>query len=460
VIWPKSVCGRRGTLLPIAHTFTLRIVLWLRLALVVMSLVACKGRDTQTRQAVLSALGMVDATHEEPEWLFEVCDASVDSTCESGELDEQTRLLALYAFARPGSHFEIHLLAAHGAASPVLGRLEVPPRIDRSTRALQAEQTRFLAIVRTQVCGPALVALRGARPRRTPLAETLTRITLSPTGRLRRRVVVMSDLREYSDVLDAECRPRPTRAEWLAKLRRRRLLSPGSLAGAAVHFVRTTGGSVTGRDCAWDGSHDLALRDLWRAAVEAAGATEVTLFPPMSSTSRSTAPNSRPTPAPVRTTETPDEHQGHDRPLLHPASGSARRAARRGRWHPSADRDLRHGSQGGRSRHPRVPAGGPRRGPHPRGRSALGRASAVVPRVGALWSQCEPQVAEAGGTHGAEAFVGCDCHPVRDPLIVPDRGAPLVALSSRSGQWVAPGLHLFPGPQGCRRNATVQRGRR
>lgn len=275
---PKSIDGLRRKLLsrPAAPTLTRCALAWARHLVFIASAVACRDHDAHARQAALAALGMVDPTPEEPEWLFEICDASVDSTCESGELDEQTRLLALYAFARPRSHLELHLLAAHGAASPVFGRMEVPPRVDRSPRALQAEQTRFLATVRTQLCGPTLAALRGPRPRRTPLAETLTRITLTPTGRLRRRIVVMSDLREFSDVLDAECRPLPTRAEWLAKLRRRRLLSPGSLAGAAVHFVRTTGGPVTGRGCAWDVSRDLALRDLWRAAVEAAGATEVT----------------------------------------------------------------------------------------------------------------------------------------------------------------------------------------
>lgn len=272
---------------------------WVRVGLMIAGLVGCSGDRAPNSDQVLSALGMVDAPRPEPEALYVLCDGSLDSTCERGEINEQIRLAATYLFARPGSRLEVHVLAARAAETVVVGRIEVPTRTERGTRAARSQQERFLATVQAQVCRPVEAELRQGHPRRSELAEALTRLGLSPTDGMRRRVIVMSDLREYSDVLDAECRPLPSRAEWLAKLRRRHLLPPGSFAGSAVHFARSVGGPVTGRGCSWTVARDLALRDLWRAAFEAAGATEITF-------STDVVDPARLTPSTTRTTTTTD----------------------------------------------------------------------------------------------------------------------------------------------------------
>ena len=236
----------------------------------------CGGDHHTATNEILTALGIVDPPRPAPEWITFICDGSDQSTCDAGAADEQIQLIARYTIARPGTHFEVQLLGPSASESIVLGRIDAPESSVRGRSALRAQEERFLAAVRTQVCRPVERELRRTRPRRSEIAEAITRATLVPTNGRLRRIVVMSDLREYSDLLDAECRPLPTRAEWLAKLRRRHLLPAGSLAGARVHFARAFGGPATGRGCSWSVARDLALRELWGTAVQAAGAAEVT----------------------------------------------------------------------------------------------------------------------------------------------------------------------------------------
>lgn len=244
---------------------------------ITMGVAACKGDNRSARNEVLTALGMVDPARPAPEWIAVVCDGSDQSTCETGEIDEQIQLVARYAFARPGTHLEVHVLGASASESVVIGRIDVPERTERGANALRAQETRFLDTIRVQVCRPVERELRRSRPRRSEIAAAITAVTLTPTNGRLRRILVMSDLREYSQVLDAECvRELPTRADWLARLRRHGLLPVGSLANARVHFVRAMGRPVAGRGCSWSVARDIALRDLWHAAIEAAGAVEVT----------------------------------------------------------------------------------------------------------------------------------------------------------------------------------------
>lgn len=246
-------------------------------ATILLGLTACKDKSDGSTTQVLTALGMVDPEHAAPEWIGVVCDGSEQSTCETGDIDEQIQLIARYAFARPGSHLEVHVLGASASETVVIGRIDVPARSERGVNAEHAQERRYLETVRTQVCRPVEQELRRAHPRRSEIAAAITGVTLAPTNGLPRRIIVMSDLREYSQLLDAECmRDLPTRPEWLAKLRRHGLLPQGSLAGARVHFVRARGGPASARNCSWSVSRDIALRDLWRAAIEAAGAAEVT----------------------------------------------------------------------------------------------------------------------------------------------------------------------------------------
>lgn len=238
-------------------------------------LAGCDGSSTPYGARMLHSLGFSDPAPPSPQTYFIVCDASLDSTCEGGELDAQLRLVGQHLVTRPGSHLEVHLVAARAEENLVLGRLDVPPITERNARALAGRERRFLDSLRAQVCGPALRELRAARPRRSPLAETLTRVSLS-TASGERHVVVLTDLREYSEVLDAECAELPTERAWIARLRRRSFLPPGSFANTTVHFARASAGPVSGRGCRWSVGREIALRALWRAALEAAGASAVT----------------------------------------------------------------------------------------------------------------------------------------------------------------------------------------
>lgn len=272
-------------------------------------LVGCQDLDTPSVNQVLRSLGVTDAHDLPPEDVLVLCDNSPDSTCDGGGLDEQLQLIGRYLFARPGSSLEVHVLGAHASETMMLGRIAAPPRTDRGPRALQSQERRFLDAIHAQVCRPAAGALQRARPRRSELAAAFTLLALTPPREMPRHIVVMSDLREYSDILDAECRPLPTRSEWLARLRRHGLLAPGSLgANTRVHFARAIGGHVTGRGCAWDVSRDIALRALWSAALEGAGARAVTF-----STDVVDLAHAEATPATTSTTEPNGGNHGSSR---------------------------------------------------------------------------------------------------------------------------------------------------
>ncbi len=265
-----------------------------------LALVACNGRGSSSTNEILSSLSVVDPPRPAPEWIAIVCDGSDQSTCDNGEIDEQIQLAARYAFARPRAHLEVHVLGPTATESAVVGRIDVPERTERGERAVRTQEQRFLDTVRAQLCRPVERELRRARPRRSEIAAAITAVTLAPSNGLPRRLIVMSDLREYSSLLDAECvRNLPTRAEWLARLRRHGLLPSGSLAGASVHFVRAQGRPATDRGCSWSIARDIALRDLWRAAIEAAGAAEVTFSTDLIDLARHSA-EARPT---TRTTD-------------------------------------------------------------------------------------------------------------------------------------------------------------
>jgi hypothetical protein len=136
-----------------------------------------------------------------------------------------------------------------------------------------------------------------SRARRSPVAESLSRIAAYPAEG-HRTVLVVSDLRERSSVFNLECGRPPSEARFIRALATHGLLTPGSLAGADVFLAFAQGRPLENRRCASSIARETAVSNLWRVALEQAGAARVLV----SQTVPSFA--STPSPEPLDQTET------------------------------------------------------------------------------------------------------------------------------------------------------------
>lgn len=253
-----------------------RTLLLLRAFVAVGVLTHCDA-DSTSLHSVLREVGVEDAPVLEALDIHVLCDASEDGVCSSSTASPLLERVAHVAFLHPGSDLSVFALGDRPADTLRLASITVPPATDRGERAARAAEERFVASVRAAVC-PALDAVLAQRhPRHSPIVEALDEIALAKHPSRRVEIFPLSDNREVSDLGDFECdRSLPTPAAFEARLRRRGLLRPGSFARTRVHFVTGDHGPVARRGCAVSMGRERDLQVLWRSALVAAGAAEVT----------------------------------------------------------------------------------------------------------------------------------------------------------------------------------------
>lgn len=249
---------------------------WCSAALLV-ALAGCDGDQARSFHHTLTSLGVEDAPVLPPRVIRVVCDWSETSPCEHGVVMQLVSSAIHEAYKRPGSHAEVYLLENTVAETRRIGSVTIPPRGDRGERAARAAEEHFIESVRPMLCAPLGAALASARPRQSPIAESLDKVSLGPTRGMPVEVIVVSDGRQYSsDLGDFECRRLPTPEDFLARLRRRGLLAPGTYANTRVHFLMGDHGRIPRRDCPVTMSRERAIMQLWTTALRAAGAREIT----------------------------------------------------------------------------------------------------------------------------------------------------------------------------------------
>ena len=160
------------------------------------------------------------------------------------------------------------------------------------TRSLGEKVSPFLAEAREKARNQAREAwqqetrsffLRAAEPffkvhpRRSVLAEALTKLSLAhaPDRAMPTELVVISDAREVSAIGgDFECTAPPAPGVWTARLHRRAILSPGTLAHTNVYWTHLNSGGVSPR-CPSSMQQEQLVRAAWSDALSAAGAQSV-----------------------------------------------------------------------------------------------------------------------------------------------------------------------------------------
>lgn len=245
--------------------------------IIVLALAGCGG-DAQhpsffTR--VGRSAGLVDPAARPTITLDVVCDPSKDSTCTAESLDA-TLAAALPVIAeRPGSELRLWIIGPELASIRVVSIVKGTVSASGNAATIKAATARFVEGARSSCMTAAQRAFAEPKKGGSPIAETLTAIAMANVHTDLRAIVVISDAREVSAIGgDFECdAPLPDPSGFVKALQRERVLPPGSLAGTRVFFTFMTITEIHRKGCAETLDRLATMRDLWTAAIEAAGGT-------------------------------------------------------------------------------------------------------------------------------------------------------------------------------------------
>lgn len=221
--------------------------------------------------------GICDEASLPPELFDILCDASIGSSCTRETLDKALDVVLRRTVTRPGSHTRVWALTKTVADTNATAEKESPSPPHRSSRATKVLKEKFVADSKEYFTAALAPTFATTPIRRSPLAEAITKIALADSGQLPRHLIVITDAREVSSLGDFECGLLPTDAGFMKKLRRRRIMGPAILAGIRVEFAFAQSMAVPSRGCPVQLERELRIRELWTAALTAAGAKSVSI---------------------------------------------------------------------------------------------------------------------------------------------------------------------------------------
>jgi hypothetical protein len=253
---------------------------WRRTAAQAILAITLTGCDDLVVAPALASTCKVFGICDEPplpaEMIDVLCDSSIGSSCTRETLDKTLPRTLQYAVKRPGTRMRLWLLGKSVADTTVAGERESATMpAHTSQRARKAFDEKFAA--NGEEYFMAAVAPIFALPpiRRSPLAEAVSKIALADSGQLTRQLIIVTDAREVSSLGDFECGLLPTDAGFVKKLQRRRILGPSTLTGIRVQLVFVQSTTVPSRGCPVQLEREMRIRELWTAALLAAGAKDV-----------------------------------------------------------------------------------------------------------------------------------------------------------------------------------------
>lgn len=146
----------------------------------------------------------------------------------------------------------------------------------RGVKGSQEAARRYIENARPHLIdGVRAVFAIAARPRRSPIAATISRIAHARPVTDERAIIVVTDGREESEIAQFECGALPTPVRFLASLKEARALEPSSLAGVDVALVFIGFTDAKRPNCGTSLRRELEIQDLWRQAFERAGAKTI-----------------------------------------------------------------------------------------------------------------------------------------------------------------------------------------
>ncbi|MCC6217864.1 MAG: hypothetical protein IT376_23605 [Polyangiaceae bacterium] len=238
--------------------------------LVALFTTGCDGVDQTCK-----VLGICDEPVKAAVFIEIVCDRSSGSTCTRESLLESLERVLAFVVDRPGSHVRIWMMGSTVDKTVAVAEQTIPAVKRGSERSRRAQTAKIAASARDVLLSGAATAFEAPSVRRSPIAESVTKIALADAGSLPRKLIVLTDAREVSSLGDFECGRVPGDAQFAALLRRLSLLTPGLLTGVDVTFSYVTSTSVPGRGCIVSIDRDIRVRKLWTAALRGSGAATV-----------------------------------------------------------------------------------------------------------------------------------------------------------------------------------------
>jgi hypothetical protein len=242
-----------------------------------LSLAGCGG-DAQhpsflTR--VGRSTGLADPAPRPTITIDVVCDPSRDGTCTADSL-AATLSAALPVIAeRPASELRLWIIGPDLASMKRIPPVKGTVSNSGNAATVKAATARFVEDRRSSCMSAAQPGFAQPGKGGSPIAESLTAIAMASVHTDLRAIVVVSDAREVSAIGgDFECDdPLPNPPSFVKSLQRVRVLPPGSLAGTRVFFTFMTITEIHRKGCAETLDRLATMRDLWTAAIEAAGGT-------------------------------------------------------------------------------------------------------------------------------------------------------------------------------------------
>ncbi len=205
------------------------------------------------------------------------CDTTPGSHCDRPAVDRTLRAVIIRTVLRPESRVRFWRLDGSGEETEKVGEFIVPPRAaNHAARHRTRERWR---LEMAAALAPAVEQLFATTPpRRSPIADALSRIAATTTPGSRRIIILITDGRENATAR-LECGVLPNERVWLRALDRDDLLPTGSLTNIRVEFAQFRAGRIPGRGCRSSTGRERALAGLWHAALVHAGAREVRIDP-------------------------------------------------------------------------------------------------------------------------------------------------------------------------------------
>ena len=237
------------------------------------------GLDAGSFDSALIAVGLAD---EQPPPALTVA-VDIDATPGSSGavraniVETLTEVLDAIA-GRPGSRVRLWMLNPV-SATHLVREIEAPARESGGAVSDDARQ-EFVAreLAESLASLDPLVEAAGAA-RRSPIAESIARISLADSFGHARHLVVIPDGRERA-ALNLECGAPLPAERFASALRARGLLAPGSLP-LRVHLAHLRLAPLRDRRCTATYERESAVRAAWTTALEAAGAdVSITTGPP------------------------------------------------------------------------------------------------------------------------------------------------------------------------------------
>lgn len=240
--------------------------------MILLAFASC--RDSST---LAQALGIVDKPSPRPIVIDILCDPSAGSTCTSSTLRCTVVDGLSVAVTRPGSVVRLWMQGRTIETTAMTAEV-VSPAVKRSgKRARQRSVDRWISVSAKTLLNAATPFLT-KRYRRSPIAESITRVALAaPAASMRRVIVVVGDGLEVSAFGDFECGALPSVKRFMRDLHRAEVLPERSLRGIDVEFCEVEISPIDHNRCALTLLRAAGVEELWRKAMSSAGAATFTI---------------------------------------------------------------------------------------------------------------------------------------------------------------------------------------